>query len=175
MRTPGLFQAWRLLNAEAVDAFEAHLAEQGLLDLVPLHELLRSASSWQTCGADAFALPPPPQWPAVVAVLRLLQSLQQEGALQAFEVLSGHRPAALNACAGGAPRSAHLVAFAVDIAPLQPADALARVCDFWQRSGEPLRMGLGLYPSGRLHLDTLGWRSWGRDGRLASSPCRAGP
>lgn len=174
-RSPAAFEAWRQRHAPDVDAFEAFLAGHGLLAQVPLHELLRSASSWQGCQAEPYAVPPATQWPSVLTVLRLLRGLQAEGALAAYEVHSGYRNPALNACAGGAARSAHLLAFAVDLTPQRPADALARVCTFWLQRGEGLRMGLGLYPNGRLHLDTLGYRSWGADGRSASSPCRAGP
>ncbi len=140
--------------------------------MVPLHELLRSASDWQGCADQPYALPPQPQWPAVWSTLRLLRELQRQGVLRGFEVVSAHRPEALNRCAGGAARSAHLVHFAVDLLPHDGAAAGERLCRFWREQGPAWQMGLGRYPSGRLHVDTLRHRSWGGEG--GASLCGTG-
>jgi uncharacterized protein YcbK (DUF882 family) len=137
------------------------LTEKGLADVVPLHQLLRSASDWRKCEAEPFSVPPASQWPALQSVLELLQSLRKEGALGRFEVVSAHRGEALNRCAQGAPRSAHFVAFAVDLIAEDPRTTGARLCRFWQTQGQAWRMGLAQYPSGRIHIDTHGFRTWG--------------
>jgi uncharacterized protein YcbK (DUF882 family) len=93
----------------------------------------------------------------------------------AFEVHSGYRHRELNRCAGGAARSAHLLAFAIDITTQTPPDARQRLCDFWLAHGRSWNMGLGHYPSGRMHIDTHGYRSWGADGSAQSAVCRASP
>jgi uncharacterized protein YcbK (DUF882 family) len=171
-RDVAMFEAWRVANAESVAAYEAFLRAEGLDALAPLHTLLRSASSWQDCAAEPFAVPPAEQWPAVLSVLSLLRRLREAGVLQPFEVHSTYRDAALNACAGGARRSAHLVSYAVDFTVPEQSDAGSRLCVFWREQGQALRMGLSRYPSGRIHVDTSGWRSWGADGTWRSSFCR---
>ena len=32
-------------------------------------------------------------------------------------------------------------------------------------------MGMSLYPSGRVHIDTSGWRTWGADHSRGSAFC----
>lgn len=155
------FGAWRAAHEPQLQALQRHLAGEAVAQVLPPHQLLRSASSWQRCDAAPWALPPESQWPSVVQVLKLLQALRDAGVLGAIEVHSGYRDEALNACAGGAARSAHRLAFAIDFTPLAGADPTPGLCDFWREQGPAWRMGLGRYPSGRIHIDTLGHRQWG--------------
>lgn len=176
VRTPESFQAWRAGYEGAVAAFEAVLAAQGLGEVAPLHQLLRTASDWQRCESAPYALPPEPQWPAVLSTLRLLRTLRAEGVLGPFEIHSTHRDAALNACAGGAARSTHLVWFAVDLSPLEDTPRIARrLCDFWAQHGAAWQMGLSRYPSGRIHIDTWRHRTWGADHTSRSAFCAVPP
>ncbi len=170
VRTAALFAEWRAGHATEVATFDAYLQTESLQGLVPLHELLRSASDWQKCAAEPFAVPPEAQWGDAAAVLRLVKALEAAQLLGNFEMHSGYRNATLNQCAGGAARSAHLRGFAMDITP-RDAEALPRLCAFWREQGPAWKMGLGQYPSGRIHLDTLGHRTWGRDGSSRTSPC----
>jgi len=170
-RTAESFRAWRAGREASVAAFEALLARHGLVEVAPLHQLLRSASDWQRCQAEPFAVPPELQWPAVLSTLRLLQALRTQGVLGAFEVHSAYREAPLNGCAGGATRSTHLVWFAVDLVPLDDPHAGARLCRFWAGPGRQWQMGLSRYPSGRIHIDTWRHRTWGADHSGASSFC----
>nr|WP_245614741.1 D-Ala-D-Ala carboxypeptidase family metallohydrolase [Pseudomonas parafulva] len=150
--------------------FREMLVDARLYGVVPIHQLLRSASDWQPCRAAPFAVPPPGNWPAVRSTLSLLKALNVQGILPAFEVVSAYRDPGLNRCAGGAPGSAHTRAFAVDIL-LPPAANPGPLCQFWQQHGQAWNMGLGRYPSGRIHLDTAGYRTWGGDGSAGSSFC----
>jgi hypothetical protein len=174
-RGPLAFAVWRAGQAdgaEQIQAFERHLGQQGVGQVLPLHQLLRSASSWQSCGAEPFALPPPEQWPAAVSVLRLLQALQASGIVGTnLEIHSSYRGPALNACAQGAPGSAHLRSFALDFTPVDGADPTERLCTFWRDQGQAWRMGLSRYPSGRIHIDTAGYRTWGADHTGRSAVC----
>ncbi len=165
------FDTWRAAQPEALQDFQAHLAQQGVAGVLPLPQLLRSASSWQACGAAPWALPPAAQWPAVVSVLRLVQALRHEGVIGDITVHSGYRDGALNACAGGAARSAHLTGFAIDFTPADGTDPGERLCAFWRERGRDWRMGLGRYASGRIHVDTAGFRAWG--GGTPGGPCPA--
>ncbi len=166
-----LFDHWRQQHAPAVEAFQAQLVAAGVDGVVELHELLKSASAWQDCQADPYAVPPSAQWPAVVSVLSLVRELQRRGVLGAFQVHSGYREPVLNACAGGAARSAHTRAFALDLTPLGGEDPTPALCSFWREHGRAWAMGLSRYPSGRIHLDTLGYRTWGADHSGRSAVC----
>ncbi len=143
--------------------------------VLPPHELLKSASSWAQCASEPYALPPEAQWGAVVSVLKLLQALRDAGVLGAVQVHSGYRNPMLNACAGGATRSAHLLSFALDLTPLVGTPSVEALCTFWRERGPALRMGLGWYASGRLHIDAAGHRTWGGDGRTGSARCLREP
>lgn len=153
-------------------AFRSMLVEARLYGVVPIDQLLRSASDWRLCGAQPFAVPPPSQWADVRDTLTLLQHLQRQGVLPRFEVVSAYRDPHLNACAGGARNSAHQRAFAVDLLLLADT-APGLLCQFWQAQGAAWNMGLGRYPSGRIHLDTAGYRTWGEGGRRGSAFCPA--
>lgn len=170
-RSADSFEAWRQSRPAEVAAFSAMLQAEGLAGVVPLHQLLRSASHWEACQAEPFAVPPAAQWPAVQTTLRLLRQLQLLGVLGGFEVVSAYRGPALNACAGGAAGSAHLRAFAVDLLPLGDPGAGERLCRFWREQGRDWQMGLSRYPSGRVHIDTWRYRSWGADHSGRSAFC----
>lgn len=150
--------------------FREMLVNARLYGVVPIHQLLRSASDWKLCRASPFAVPPVSNWPAVRSTLSLLQALGDQKLLGPFEVVSAYRDPGLNRCAGGAVGSAHTRAFAVDV--LLPAWADPNpLCRFWQQHGQAWNMGLGRYPSGRIHIDTAGYRTWGGDGSAGSSFC----
>ncbi|MFI7857916.1 D-Ala-D-Ala carboxypeptidase family metallohydrolase [Pseudomonas promysalinigenes] len=150
--------------------FREMLVNARLYGVVPIHQLLRSASDWKLCRASPFAVPPVSNWPAVRSTLSLLQALGDQKVLGPFEVVSAYRDPGLNRCAGGAVGSAHTRAFAVDV--LLPAWADPNpLCRFWQQHGQAWNMGLGRYPSGRIHIDTAGYRTWGGDGSAGSSFC----
>lgn len=151
-------------------AFRQMLVDARLYGVVPIHQLLRSASDWRLCRASPFAVAPSGQWPAVRSTLALIRTLEQQGILRQFEVVSAFREPKLNACAGGAVGSAHTRAFAVDLLLPDWADPNP-LCTFWQQQGQAWNMGLGRYPSGRIHLDTAGYRTWGGDGSAGSSFC----
>jgi hypothetical protein len=168
-RGPVLFDVWRVTHAAQLDPFEQFLAEERIAGVVPAYQLLRSASMWKECRAAPFEVPPREMWPRVRDVLVLLRELRQEEVLPAFEVVSAYRSPALNRCAGGAPGSSHQ-AFAVDIAPLGDAEG-ARLCRFWREQGERWDMGMSRYPSGRIHIDRGGYRTWGASHKRGSSYC----
>ena len=162
-RTEVMFTQWKASNQLAVDSFAGYLQSQSLSDVIELNQLLRSASSWQQCNAEPFAVPPQEQWAEVVTVLRLVKELVTRGILGRFEVHSAYRNAELNKCAGGAVGSAHLRTFAVDLVPLEGIDPSTLLCRFWSEHGRSWNMGLSRYPSGRIHIDTSGYRTWGSD------------
>ena len=170
-RTEAMFAQWRVSNQVDVDLFAGFLQAQSLSGVIELHQLLRSASSWQQCNTEPFAIPPKEQWAEVVSVLRLVKELVTRGSLGRFEVHSAYRNAELNKCAGGVAGSTHLRTFAVDLVPLEGNDPSALLCRFWSEHGREWNMGLSRYPSGRIHIDTSGYRSWGSDHTGKSTYC----
>ncbi|WP_460890738.1 hypothetical protein, partial [Ramlibacter alkalitolerans] len=164
-----LFTIWRAKHGGEVDTFAAYLVDQSLADVVPMYQLLRSASMWKECRAEPFEVPPQSEWEKVRDVLILLRDLRQRGVLPTLEVVSAYRDPRLNRCAGGAPGSSHQK-FAVDIAPLSPQVG-ANLCRFWREQGKEWDMGVSRYPSGRIHIDRTGYRTWGASHKRASSYC----
>jgi hypothetical protein len=168
-RDLALFRQWLPAHGAEVTAFESFLVQQKVAGVVPTYQLLRSASMWRECKAAPFQVPPPAQWPLARDVLVLLQELRRTNVLGPFAVVSAYRDASLNRCAHGSRRSSHM-RFAVDIVPLGPTDD-QKLCGFWRAQGRSWNMGLSRYPSGRIHVDRTGWRSWGEDYTLRTSYC----
>ncbi len=175
IRNTEMFSRWRASNEPAVTEFSKHLDSVGLSGQVEFLELLRSASDWQRCEADPFAVPPAAQWPDVDSVLTLVRELRRIGVLGKFEVHSAYRNATLNQCADGAPKSSHLRSFAIDLSPRDGIDPGPALCKFWQEQGRDWKMGLSRYPSGRIHIDTSGYRTWGADHTGKTAFCSAPP
>jgi len=168
-RDEALFVQW--FGHHDTTGFERFLVRRHVDTVVPLYQLLRTASDWQACHAPPFAVPPASHWPAVELTLRLLDTLRRQGVLTQFEVVSAYRDKRLNACAGGAAHSAHVQAFAVDLEFPAGSEAPRRLCDFWKQQGGEWALGLSRYPSGRVHLDTTGYRTWGEDYSARTSYC----
>lgn len=157
-----------------VQAFRDHLAAQGLEDVVPVWQLVRTASSWRACNAARFEVAPPEKWAHITTTLRFVRD-EVVPALGEVEALSAYRNEALNRCSAGAPRSAHRLFFALDLAPVNPAvtraQMIRQVCAAHARDGRAYDAGLGFYTGMRFHVDSNGYRKWGANGRGATSPC----
>lgn len=181
---PEAYVAW-LASADhrqAVQAYKQFLKQKGLANLVPDHELLSSARDWQKCGVEPYAVPPREIWSNIVPTLSILKALVEDGVINDFEVTSVYRALSLNRCAGGADASRHVFNAALDfrIGPEQPTDldqfniqqTKTKLCQFWATKGQALNMGLGVYASGQIHIDSQGFRSWGPDHHYRTSICQ---
>ena len=89
-----------------VTGFNNYLLTYRVSGIVPTWQLLRTASSWQRCGAQPFEVPPLAEWPNIVQTLRYINDYVVP-AIGAVEAVSAYRNPSLNSCAGGAPESAH--------------------------------------------------------------------
>ena len=98
-----LFAQWA--GAHQTGPFREMLVDARLYGVVPIHQLLRSASDWKLCRASPFAVPPASNWPQVRSTLSLIKTLDEQGILRQFEVVSAYRDPRLNVCAGGAANS----------------------------------------------------------------------
>lgn len=181
--TPSSYLYWleNPTNRAQVQDYQAFLTRNDVANIVPNYELLRTARDWQKCGRSEYAVPNRELWNNALPTLRVLKYLVAAKILTDFEVTSVYRDLPLNQCAGGANSSRHLFNSAIDfrIGPEipQPQDyafienTKFRLCQFWSQHGQSLNMGLGLYSTGQIHIDTQGYRTWGPDHSRNSSMC----
>ena len=174
------YHAWLARSPEnraAVRAFRARLAAEGVEQVVPVWQLIRTSSSWRQCSADRFEVAPADKWGNIVATLKFVRD-EVEPAVGEVEALSVYRNETLNACSAGAPRSAHRMFFALDLTPasedVSRSDMIRGVCAAHGRTGRNYDTGLGFYSGRRFHVDSSGFRKWGPDGSGATSPCTTG-
>lgn len=181
--TPNSYLNWlqNPSNRIQIQEYEQFLSRNDVANIVPNYELLKTARDWQKCGRSEYAVPNRELWNNAIPTLRVLKYLVAAKILTDFEVTSVYRDLPLNQCAGGANSSRHLFNSAIDfrIGPEipQPQDyafienTKFKLCQFWNQHGQSLNMGLGLYSSGQIHIDTQGYRTWGPDHSRNSSMC----
>jgi hypothetical protein len=174
------YYAWLARNPAhrmEVQAFRDHLAAEGLEDIVPVWQLIRTSSSWRACNADRFEVAPRDKWEHITTTLRFVRD-EVVPVLGEVEALSAYRNEALNRCSAGAPESAHRLFFALDLTPVNPdvnrGAMIRQICAAHARDGRGYNTGLGFYTGMRFHVDSNGFRRWGADGRGATSPCASG-
>jgi hypothetical protein len=169
---PG-YRSWYLAapwRGVQVKAFNDYLTGAQVGGIVPIWQLLRTATSWKDCGAQPFEVPPPDEWPHMVQTLRYIRDFVIP-AVGPVEPVSVYRNPSLNACAGGAPESAHKLDSAVDLVPLKPIDRLTlmrTLCGVHTGHGEPYNAGLGFYAYLRFHVDSTKYRRWNMDPAVAA-------
>ncbi len=174
---PAEYEAWLATGPwvrGSVQSFEEWQRAAGVLGVLPTWQIVRTASMWRECGGPPFEIPPPHHWPGMARTLAFIRD-HLRPALGSVEAVSGYRNEALNACARGAPTSAHRDYFALDLIPLRPIERreLFRIlCRVHARHGPAHAVGLGFYAYQRFHIDTRGYRRWGSAGPMGNeSPC----
>jgi hypothetical protein len=164
---PG-YRSWYLAaagRADSVKAFNAYLESAEVGGIVPTWQLLRTATSWQECGAQPFEVPPMSEWPHIIQTLRYIRD-HVIPVVGPVEPVSVYRNPQLNICAGGAPESAHKLDSAIDMVPLKPISREALIkslCDVHTADGGPYGAGLGFYAFLRFHVDSTKFRRWNMD------------
>jgi hypothetical protein len=155
-------------------SFEAWQQAAGVSGVLPTWQVIRTASMWRECNGPPFEVPPAHFWPDMVKTLRFIRD-HVRPTLGPVEAVSGYRNPALNNCARGAARSAHLDFFALDLVPVQPLtrrQLFERLCPLHSAHGAASSVGLGFYSFSRFHVDTRGFRRWGSAGPQGNeSPC----
>jgi len=161
---PG-YRAWYLSSPAhpiRVAALHHYLEKWDAAWILPTWQLIRTASDWQKCADAPFEVPPTGEWPNIVRTLRYVRD-EVIPAVGPVEAVSAYRNPRLNACAGGAPGSAHLGFYAVDLVPLREFDRgelVDTLCRMHDRSGKAHGAGLGFYAFHRFHIDSKGFRRW---------------
>lgn len=168
-------------NRVRAQEYERFLQRNQVDNIIPMFELLRTARSWESCGASEYMVPNRELWRNSISTLKIFNYLQSTKILTDFEVTSVYRDYPTNSCAGGASASKHLFNAAIDfrLGPEYPTAqdyveierTKSKLCYFWLQHGATLDMGLGVYRSGQIHIDTQGFRTWGADLTRVSSPC----
>lgn len=165
------YQRWlEAGNHDQASAYEAYLHAQGLDRVIPMPELLRSGRHWHECNTSEFAVPPRKEWGAMVPTLRLVGELETAGVLAHAEVASAWRSPVFNRCEGGSSESRHLSNNALDF-DIVNGISVSALCAYWHENGARRRFGLGFYSSGKIHVDTSGFRTWGYDHHGGTSLC----
>jgi hypothetical protein len=157
-------------RAVQVKAFNAYLATYQVSGILPTWQLFRTATSWEECGGQPFEIPPTSEWPNIVQTLRYVHDYVVP-AVGPVEAVSVYRNPALNACAGGAPESAHKHYSAIDMVPLKPTtreNLMRALCADQARRGPDYQVGLGFYAFLRFHVDTTKFRRWNMDPAVAA-------
>ena len=169
---PG-YRSWYLAapgRAAQVKSFNDYLLGAQVGGVVPTWQLLRTATSWQACGAQPFEVPPTEDWPHIINTLRYIRDYVIP-VLGPVEPVSAYRNPSLNVCAGGAPESAHKLYSAIDMVPLRPItrEAMMRtLCGDHSTHGEAYHAGLGFYAFMRFHVDSTKFRRWNMDPAVAA-------
>jgi hypothetical protein len=172
------YQAWLEAGGPGrrgqVLSFESWQQIAGVSGVLPTFQVIRTASMWRECGGQPFEVPPFTLWPGMVDTLRFIRD-HVKPAVGEVDAVSGYRNPALNSCARGSDRSAHLDFFALDLIPRQPLtrrQLFERVCPAHARYGPRAGAGLGFYSFVRFHIDTRSFRRWGSAGPAGNeSPC----
>jgi hypothetical protein len=157
-------------HATAVKSFNAYLQQYEVGGIFPTWQLLRTATSWHKCGGQPFEVPPTSEWPHIVQTLRYVRDYVIP-AVGPVEPVSAYRNPILNACAGGAPESAHKHYSAIDMVPLRQTSReqlMRTLCAVQARRGPDYQVGLGFYAFLRFHVDTTKYRRWNMDPAVAA-------
>lgn len=182
--SPAPYRIWlqQANNQKQIMEYKQFLVKQHVQFPAPDFQMLRSAREWQKCHYSEFNVPTPQLWKNAVPTLKVMNQLSSQGIIpKNIEVTSSYRALALNRCAGGAKTSSHLKNSAIDfrIGATHPTlldqviiyRTKTKLCKFWRTQGQQYNMGLGIYPTGQIHVDTNGYRTWGYNHKQQSSLC----
>jgi len=165
------YAAWSRKHGDEILAYQKFLDEKAVGDIVPLSQLLKSARDWKKCKAEPFTMPPKELWPNIVPTLLAIKKFTAEGVLINPVAASVYRDPVLNAFAGGSSGSKPMQLSAIELDIDATPESLETLCNAWRSQGAELKLGLGFYTPTRIHLDTLGFRSWGSDYTHKTSLC----
>lgn len=165
------YALWERKHTAEIAEYQTFLDENEVGDIVPIAQLLKSARDWKRCKAEPFTMPPKELWPNIVSTLQVVKKFKSEDVLINPVAASVYRDPVLNTCAGGSPKSKHMQLNAIDFDIDATPGSLETLCKAWKTMGPELNLGLGFYTPTKIHLDTLGYRSWGTDFTFKTSPC----
>lgn len=145
---------------EFEDFLQAHQCD----NIVPAQHLWRQGTDWKKVNQPQHAIPPKKMWGNIVPLLHFIHD-ELIPLIGEIEVVSGFRTPTFNSLASGAKRSRHLYFQAVDIIPKKSysrEELHSLLLQLWHQKGKKYQLGLGLYKGVRFHIDSFGYRKWGR-------------
>ncbi len=169
-------------NRQEMLAYKRYLISNiGASNVPPMEQLLSTARQWRKCYQSAYEVPPRYLWSNMLSTLRLYAKLKRDNVLPYDTFIrSVYRNPSLNRCAGGARGSKHKANSAIDLwSPSFEFSKSAKqktqnkMCNFWSYQGQQHDMGLGLYSTGAIHIDTSKYRKWGTKNASRYSACRS--
>lgn len=170
--SPSHYAQWAAQHSANLSTYQAFLSDNRVNHIIEMQQLLRSSRDLSTCPEQEYEIPPQNQWPAIIPTLKLIEQLQQRQLLPAnAQVGSSYRSQLSNTCSKGASRSKHLSNAAVDFDLPEQANLVKNLCTFWKEHGQAYNFGLGFYDAQHIHIDTLGFRTWGYSYTHDSSLC----
>jgi Peptidase M15 len=167
------YRQWHQQYHSEVSAYQKYLKRHKVDRIVPMTQLLKSARHWQQCNAEPYSVPPAEIWSNIIPTLKAVKRLKKSGALKNPVAASVYRSPALNECAGGSKNSRHMLLSAIDFDIDASPTSLSKLCAQWRKLGPELKLGLGFYTPTRIHIDTMGFRTWGSDHSQNTSLCVA--
>ncbi len=173
------FQVWEKQHHSKLNEYATYIAQHIKRPPEPFYLVYTGHSMPKQCEIYRFSIPPNTEWKNIVATLKIIEQLQEQGIFQKHQIISTYRSPELNQCVRGAKKSQHMHNFAMDFKVFdqqgQPypshLDIEKKLCQFWHAKGQKLNMGLGIYPSHIYHIDTVSFRTWGGNYHQDSSPC----
>lgn len=175
-----VFEQWKLKQDQVVLTQYQSYFSSYVKQPPSLFELTFNAHPLKPeCAQYRFNLPPKKYWKNLIEPLKLLEKLQATGYFSHYKIVSIYRSHESNDCARGVKGSRHLQNFAIDFQTLNekkqhyPDHAMMekKLCQFWLKEGKRFRLDLGVYGKQRFHIDTRGYRTWGKDYTSKTSPC----
>lgn len=175
-----VFEQWKLTQDQALlKQYEVYFSSY-VKQVPSLYELTFNAHPLKAeCEQYRFNLPPKKYWKNLIEPLKLLEKLQATGYFAHYKIVSVYRSQESNDCTRGAKGSRHLKNLALDFQTLDEQkkhyanheEIEQKLCQFWRKDGKKFRLGLGVYGRQRFHIDTNGYRTWGKDYTSKTSPC----
>lgn len=174
------FNAWKAKqDPKLIDEYFQFISQYLIQKPTKLEVMSNRNFMSKVCESERFSIPPKKEWNNITGSLKLLNQLHQQNYFQRYTITAMYRSPTLNSCIKGAGKSKHLNHYAVDFHVLKPKETnqkerenlVKSLCQFWKTEGKTLKMGLGVYGNNRYHIDTQGYRTWGKDFKSKSSLC----
>lgn len=135
------------------------------------------ARDWQNCNASEYEIPSQEIWSNIIPTLKILNELAMSKWLMILQSLLSLPSVTWNfkpSASGAFDSSRHVFNAALDfrIGSEQPTPEESGVIqlnkklncvNFGSKRESLLNMGLGIYTSGQIHIDSAGYRTWGPD------------
>lgn len=166
--TLATFKGWIFLNhtQEEVQTLTEEFAKAGIVEqsnkTMPLHLILLQGTSWVLDDTATLSLPKKENLPNMIRTVAFIQQYIEPKTGPLIPV-SGERSTMYNASTGEGAKTQHMQFCALDLIPVRnhTREELHNILwEVYHSIGAEHKMGLGLYPDVRFHIDTCGYQHW---------------